>query len=174
MPLDTLRAKTALVPQSPILFTGDVSANIAYGQPDASHAEIEAAARAAHAHEFISQLPEGYQSLLGAQGVRLSGGQRQRIALARAILNNPEILLLDEATSALDTESEYHVQQALAEVMRNRTTVIIAHRLSTIINADQIAVMEQGKVIAIGTHSELLETCDLYQRMANLDFDEID
>lgn len=174
MPLDTLRAKTALVPQSPILFTGDVSANIAYGQPDASHAEIEAAARAAHAHEFISQLPEGYQSLLGAQGVRLSGGQRQRIALARAILNNPEILLLDEATSALDTESEYHVQQALAEVMRNRTTVIIAHRLSTIINADQIAVMEQGKVIAMGTHSELLETCDLYQRMANLDFDEID
>ncbi len=174
MPLDTLRAKTALVPQSPILFTGDVSANIAYGQPDASHAEIEAAARAAHAHEFISHLPEGYQSLLGAQGVRLSGGQRQRIALARAILNNPEILLLDEATSALDTESEYHVQQALAEVMRNRTTVIIAHRLSTIINADQIAVMEQGKVIAMGTHSELLETCDLYQRMANLDFDEID
>ncbi len=141
MPLNAWRDKTALVPQSPVLFSGDVRYNIAYGRPEATDAEIEAAARTANAHDFIMALPEGYASELGAQGVRLSGGQRQRIALARAILNDPEILLLDEATSALDTESEYLVQQALTEVMRGRTTIIIAHRLSTIINADQIAVI---------------------------------
>lgn len=166
------RDKAALVPQSPVLFSGDIRHNIAYGNPDASDDQIEAAARAAHADEFISQLPEGYKSQLGSQGVRLSGGQRQRLALARAILNDPEILLLDEATSALDTESEYYVQQALTEVMRDRTTVIIAHRLSTIINADVIAVMEKGRIIATGTHTELLESCPLYARLASLQFDE--
>lgn len=166
------RDKAALVPQSPVLFSGDIRHNIAYGNPDASDDQIEAAARAAHADEFISQLPEGYKSQLGSQGVRLSGGQRQRLALARAILNDPEILLLDEATSALDTESEYYVQQALTEVMRDRTTIIIAHRLSTIINADVIAVMEKGRIIATGTHTELLESCPLYARLASLQFDE--
>ena len=166
------RDKAALVPQSPVLFSGDIRHNIAYGNPEASDDQIEAAARAAHADEFISQLPEGYSSQLGSQGVRLSGGQRQRLALARAILNDPEILLLDEATSALDTESEYHVQQALTEVMRDRTTIIIAHRLSTIINADVIAVMEKGRIIATGTHTELLESCPLYARLASLQFDE--
>lgn len=166
------RAKAALVPQSPVLFSGDIRLNIAYGAPGATDAQVEAAAKAAHAHEFISELPEGYQSQLGAQGVRLSGGQRQRIALARAILNDPEILLLDEATSALDTESEHHVQQALTEVMRDRTTIIIAHRLSTIINADMIAVMDKGQVIATGTHSNLLTSCPLYARLASLQFRE--
>lgn len=166
------RDKAALVPQSPVLFSGDIRHNIAYGNPEASDDQIEAAARAAHADEFISQLPEGYKSQLGSQGVRLSGGQRQRLALARAILNDPEILLLDEATSALDTESEYYVQQALTEVMRDRTTIIIAHRLSTIINADVIAVMEKGRIIATGTHTELLESCPLYARLASLQFDE--
>ena len=168
--LKQLREHIALVPQQPALFTGDVSYNIGYGRPGASQQDIENAARAAHAHDFISQLPEGYASHLGEQGVRLSGGQRQRIALARAILNDPRILLLDEATSALDTESEYHVQQALEELMHNRTTVIIAHRLSTILHADCIAVMDQGRLVATGTHQELLASCELYQRLASLQF----
>ena len=168
--LKQLREHIALVPQQPALFTGDVSYNIGYGRPGASQQDIENAARAAHAHDFISQLPEGYASHLGEQGVRLSGGQRQRIALARAILNDPRILLLDEATSALDTESEYHVQQALEELMHNRTTVIIAHRLSTILHADCIAVRDQGRLVATGTHQELLASCELYQRLASLQF----
>ena len=168
--LKQLREHIALVPQQPALFTGDVSYNIGYGKPGAGQQEIEAAARAAHAHAFISALPDGYNSHLGEQGVRLSGGQRQRIALARAILNDPRILLLDEATSALDTESEYHVQKALEELMHNRTTVIIAHRLSTILHADCIAVMEHGRLVATGTHQELLSSCELYQRLARLQF----
>ena len=172
MGLQQLRENIALVPQQPALFTGDVRYNIAYGKPNSSDEEIEAAARAAHAHEFISQLPEGYGSHLGEQGVRLSGGQRQRIALARAILNDPKILLLDEATSALDTQSEHQVQLALQELMHNRTTVIIAHRLSTILHADNIAVMDRGQLVATGTHGELLQTCELYARLASLQFRE--
>ena len=172
--LKQLREHIALVPQQPALFTGDVRYNIAYGRLDAGEEQIVAAARAAHADEFISRLPDAYNSHLGEQGVRLSGGQRQRIALARAILNDPRILLLDEATSALDTESEYHVQQALEEMMRNRTTVIIAHRLSTILHADKIAVLDQGRLVATGTHEELLESCDLYARLARLQFREPD
>jgi len=168
--LQQLRSHIALVPQQAALFTADVRYNIAYGRPDASDADVIAAAKAAHAHEFIERLPEGYQSHLGEQGVRLSGGQRQRISLARAILNDPEILLLDEATSALDTESEFKVQQALQELMRNRTTVIIAHRLSTILHADTIAVMDHGELIATGTHESLLTTCPLYARLASLQF----
>jgi len=170
--LQQLREHIALVPQQPALFTGDVRYNIAYGKPGASDEEVIAAARAAHADEFIALLPDGYASHLGEQGVRLSGGQRQRIALARAILNDPEILLLDEATSALDTESEYQVQLALQELMQNRTTVIIAHRLSTILHADKIAVLDQGKLVATGTHSNLLQSCDLYSRLASLQFRE--
>ncbi|WP_116367993.1 ABC transporter transmembrane domain-containing protein [Parahaliea mediterranea] len=170
--LHDLRAHIALVPQQPALFTGDVRYNIAYGRPQASGEEVFAAARAAHAHDFIQQLPEGYASHLGEQGVRLSGGQRQRIAIARAILNDPDILLLDEATSALDTESEHQVQQALEELMRGRTTVIIAHRLSTILHADRIAVMDNGRVVAAGTHDSLLRDSPLYARLASLQFRE--
>jgi ATP-binding cassette subfamily B protein len=164
------REHIALVPQQPALFTGDVRYNIAYGNPEASDQEIVAAAEAAHAHDFIQHLPEGYRSHLGEQGVRLSGGQRQRIALARAILNDPRILLLDEATSALDTESEHQVQLALQELMRDRTTVIIAHRLSTILHADRIAVLDDGQLVAVGTHTELLRSCELYARLASLQF----
>ncbi len=165
-----LRGYLGVVPQAPALFTENVSYNIAYGKPGASQAEIEGAARAAHAHEFIEKLPEGYDSHLGERGVRLSGGQKQRIAIARAILKDPDVLLLDEATSALDAESEYQVQAALQELMKNRTTIIIAHRLSTILHADRIAVLDHGQLIASGTHQQLLASCELYQRLANLQF----
>ena len=171
IPLDSWRQKIALVPQQPALFSGDILYNIAYGASDSSLQAVEAAAQMAHAHEFINSLPDGYHSHLGAQGVRLSGGQRQRIALARAILADPELLLLDEATSALDTESEWHVQQALKEIMQGRTTVVIAHRLSTVINADRIIVMEAGSVVDSGRHDELMARCDLYQRLARLQFE---
>lgn len=170
--LATLRSQLAVVPQQPVLFTASVHDNIAYGDPNASRAVVEAAARAAHADDFIRRLPEGYDSHLGELGVRLSGGQRQRIALARAILRNPRILLLDEATSALDSESEHHVQEALREVMRDRTTLIIAHRLSTILHVDRIAVLEEGRLIATGTHQSLLRDCPLYAKLAELQFQE--
>ena len=167
-----LRRQMALVAQQPTLFTANVLDNIRYGKPDASEAEVVAAAKAAHAHAFIEQLPEGYQSDLGEQGVRLSGGQKQRITIARAILNDPRILLLDEATSALDTESEHAIKLALDNLMAGRTTVIIAHRLSTILHADQIVVMDQGTVVAQGKHNELLESSELYARLAALQFKE--
>ena len=168
--LQSLRSKIAVVAQQPSLFSGDVLHNIRYGKPNASEQEVIAAAKAAHAHEFIEKLPDGYQSHLGEQGVRLSGGQRQRIAIARAILKDPKILLLDEATSALDSESEYHVQQALQTLMHDRTTVIIAHRLSTIVGADKIAVMDNGQLVALGSHEQLLESSKLYSRLAELQF----
>lgn len=167
-----LREHMALVPQQPALFTADVMHNIRYGKLDASDEEVHAAAKAAHAHEFIEALPEGYKTELGEKGAQLSGGQRQRIAIARAILKDPKILLLDEATSALDAQSEYHVQQALNELMKNRTTLIIAHRLATIIHADKIIVLEHGKVVATGKHQELLASSSLYQRLAQLQFNE--
>jgi ATP-binding cassette subfamily B protein len=166
----TLREHIAVVPQSPAMFTADVAYNIGYGKPGATEEEITAAAVSAHADDFIRKLPQGYQSHLGEQGVRLSGGQKQRIAIARAILKDPEILLLDEATSALDAESEFQVQLALEELMENRTTIIIAHRLSTILHADQIAVLDQGRLVATGTHNSLLHECELYRRLANLQF----
>lgn len=167
---EVLRSQIALVPQQPALFTADVKYNIRYGNPEASDEEVVAAAKAAHAHDFIMALPETYDSQLGEQGVRLSGGQRQRIAIARAILKDPRILLLDEATSALDSESERHVQFAIEELMKNRTTIIIAHRLSTVQHADRIAVLDSGRVVAIGTHAELLENSPLYQRLYSLQF----
>ncbi|WP_345791566.1 ABC transporter ATP-binding protein/permease [Vibrio amylolyticus] len=168
-----LRKKMALVPQQPALFSNDVFHNIRYGNPDATDDQVIAAAKKAHAHDFILNLPEGYNSFLGERGVRLSGGQRQRIAIARAILKNPDLLLLDEATSALDSESEHHVQLALEELMRGRTTLIIAHRLSTIKHADKIAVMDQGRLIDVGDHQSLLKSCELYQRLVELQFKEI-
>ena len=168
--LEGLRQQIAVVDQQPTLFTGDVMYNIRYGKLGASDEEVIDAAKAAHADEFIRQLPNGYTSNLGEQGVRLSGGQRQRIAIARALLKNPRILLLDEATSALDAESENKVQLALDKLMKGRTTVIIAHRLATILHADQIVVMDEGRNIAAGSHHELLANNPLYARLAALQF----
>lgn len=165
-----LRACFALVSQSPALFFGSVEDNIRYGRLDASRAEVEAAARAAHAHEFIERLPQGYQTHLGEAGLGLSGGQRQRLAIARALMADAPILLLDEATSALDAESEHLIQQALPSLMAGRTTLVIAHRLATVKQADRIAVVEQGHLAAIGSHAELIESSPLYARLAELQF----
>jgi ATP-binding cassette, subfamily B, bacterial len=166
-----VRARIGLVPQDPVIFSTTALENIRYGRPDASDDEVRAAADAAHALEFIDHLPEGFGSHLGEKGVRLSGGQRQRIAIARAILRNPPILLLDEATSALDAESERLVQAALDRLMQDRTTLIIAHRLATVVNADRIAVIDQGHIVALGSHSELMRQGGLYARLAALQFD---
>lgn len=167
-----LRQQLAVVAQQPTLFSGDVMHNIRYGNPEATEQQVIDAAKAAHAHEFIEKLPQGYDSFLGEQGVRLSGGQRQRVAIARAILKDPPILLLDEATSALDAESEHRVQQALDNLMQGRTTIVIAHRLATIRNADQIAVLDQGQLVAQGTHDELVQNSPLYRRLSELQFQE--
>ena len=168
--LNTLRNKMGMVAQNPILFSSDVTHNIRYGNPSASDEQVYAAAKHAHADEFIKQLPQGYNSFLGEQGVRLSGGQKQRIVLARAILKDPEILLLDEATSALDAQSEHHVQAALEHLMQNRTTLIIAHRLATVKHADMIVVMENGEIKATGTHQQLMANNPLYQKLCELQF----
>lgn len=168
--LENLRRQFAIVSQQPAMFTGNVRDNIRYGRPEASDEEVEAAARAAYADEFIEQLPQRYDSFLGEAGIRLSGGQRQRLAIARAILRDAPILLLDEATSALDAESERKVQLALEGLMRNRTTLIIAHRLATVKNVDTIVVMEAGRVVAQGSHQQLLESSPLYAKLAALQF----
>lgn len=171
---EDVRRSIGLVPQETVLFGASARENIRYGRPDATDAEIEAAAVAAAADEFLRKLPQGYDTFLGERGTRLSGGQRQRIALARAILKDPPILLLDEATSSLDAESERLVQQALERLMKGRTTIIIAHRLATVLKADRIVVMDHGHKISVGTHAELLKHSPLYARLAALQFTSAD
>ena len=165
-----VRAAIGLVPQDPILFSDTAAENIRYGRPDADMAAVRAASEIANANDFIDQLPAGFDSHLGEKGVRLSGGQRQRVAIARAVLKDPTLLLLDEATSSLDAESERAVQAALEKVMEGRTTLVIAHRLATVLKADRIIVMDQGRVVASGTHTQLLRDNPLYARLAALQF----
>jgi subfamily B ATP-binding cassette protein MsbA len=168
--LADLRGAIGIVPQDPALFSGSIRENIAYARPGASSAEIEAAARAAHAYEFIERLPEGFETVVGERGVKLSGGQRQRIAIARAILKNPSVLILDEATSNLDTESERLIEDALGQLLVGRTTLIIAHRLSTVRRADRLVVIDRGRIVEAGTHAALLELGGLYARLYQRQF----
>ena len=168
--LDSLREQVGIVPQETVLFNGSVYDNILYGRLDATREEVEAAAKAANAHDFIMQLPNGYETMLGDRGMNISGGQRQRISIARAILKNPQILILDEATSALDTESERVVQEALDRLMVGRTSFVIAHRLSTIKNADKIMVLENGQLIEQGNHDELMAMDGLYAHLYKIQY----
>jgi subfamily B ATP-binding cassette protein MsbA len=172
--LDSLREHIGIVPQETVLFSRSVRENILYGRLDASEEDIIAAAKAANCHEFITALPQGYDTLVGERGTKLSGGQRQRIAIARMLLKNPQILLLDEATSALDSESEQAVQEALGRLLQGRTTIIIAHRLSTVKIADRVAVIDAGELVELGTHDELLAKGGLYAHLYALQFRETD
>jgi ATP-binding cassette subfamily B protein len=165
-----LRSRLALVPQDPVIFAASVRENVRYGRPAASDAEVENACAAAYASEFVERLPESMDTFLGERGVRLSGGQRQRLSIARALLADRAVLLLDEATSSLDAASEHYVQMALARLMRNRTTLVVAHRLATVQNADRIVVMDEGRIIATGTHDQLVREKGLYARLAALQF----
>jgi len=161
----SLRRLMGIVTQEVILFNDTIANNIAYGETEFTAEQITAAAKLANAYDFIMQTPNGFETMIGERGVRLSGGQRQRISIARAILKNPPILIFDEATSSLDSESEYLIQEAIANLMRERTTLIIAHRLSSIINADKIVIIEAGRIIDQGSHGELLARSHRYQRL---------
>jgi ATP-binding cassette, subfamily B, bacterial MsbA len=174
MRLADLRTAVGLVPQETLLFSSSIRENIAYGNPEASDAEVEAAARAAHAHEFVKLLQEGYDTKVGERGIKLSGGQRQRVSIARAILKDPAVLILDEATSSLDTESEALIEDALNHLLKGRTTLIIAHRLSTVRRADRLLVLDQGQIVEEGTHAELLARGGLYARLYARQFREDD
>jgi subfamily B ATP-binding cassette protein MsbA len=165
LPLIELRTAVGIVPQEPLLFADTIYENIAYGRPEASSEEVMQAARFAHAHEFIQGLGAGYETMVGERGIRLSGGQRQRIAIARIFLKEPEILILDEATSSLDTESEALVEAALETVMEGRTTLIIAHRLKTVQRADRVLVIDDGRILEQGTHSDLVAEGGMYARL---------
>ena len=166
----SIRSLLGVVSQDTVLLNDTVHANIAYGSPGATRGQVEAAADAANAAGFIAQLPQGYDTALGERGTRLSGGQRQRVAIARALLRDPPILILDEATSALDTESERLVQQAIDRLMRERTVLVIAHRLATVRDADEIVVLDAGRVVQRGTHEELFRARGLYRRLYDLQF----
>jgi ABC-type multidrug transport system fused ATPase/permease subunit len=166
--LTSLRAQIGIVTQETILFNETVAHNIAYGKPGASREEVVRAAQLAYAHEFIQDLPRGYDTVIGERGVKLSGGQRQRIAIARALLKNAPILILDEATSELDAESEFMLQKALANLVEGRTVFVIAHRLSTVMKADRIVVVDGGQIVEMGTHEELLARKGLYNRLHTL------
>jgi subfamily B ATP-binding cassette protein MsbA len=166
--IQSLRGLIGVVAQDTVLFNDSVAGNILLGKPGAAMAEVEDAARIANAHEFISKLDAGYYYNIGDRGAKLSGGQRQRLSIARAVLKNPPILILDEATSALDTESERLVQDALAKLMKTRTSIVIAHRLSTIQNADEILVLNDGEIVERGTHNQLINKGGLYKRLVDL------
>lgn len=170
--LGSLRRNIGIVSQDAFLFDATVSENIAYGQDEPDAERVESCARAAYAHDFVTEMPEGYGTVLGERGVRLSGGQKQRLTIARALLKDPPLLILDEATSALDTEAERKVQAALENLMRDRTSIVIAHRLSTIIGADRIVVMQAGRIVDTGTHAELLGRCALYKRLHSMQFQD--
>jgi ATP-binding cassette, subfamily B, bacterial len=165
--LRTLRKFISVVPQETVLFNASIRENISYGLPDVSDAEIANALAMANAQEFIDQMPEGLDTEIGERGASLSGGQRQRLAIARAIIRDPKILILDEATSALDTESELLIQDAISKLRKDRTTFIVAHRLSTVRDADRIAVMENGRIVEIGTHNQLIEQSGRYKELVN-------
>ncbi|MCY1274906.1 ATM1-type heavy metal exporter [compost metagenome] len=160
-----MRSAIGIVPQDTVLFNDTIYYNISYGRPEASREEVEAAARAAHIHDFILRLPDGYETQVGERGLKLSGGEKQRVAIARALLKNPAILIFDEATSALDSKSEKAIQTALDRIQVGRTTLVIAHRLSTVMDADQILVLDAGRVLEKGTHRELLEAGGTYAQM---------
>jgi subfamily B ATP-binding cassette protein MsbA len=170
--VSSLRSQIGIVTQETVLFDDTIASNIAYGRPSATRAEIEAAARSAHAHEFIAALDDGYDTMIGERGQRLSGGQRQRIAIARAILRDSPILVLDEATSSLDAESESLVQQALSNLMTNRTSFVIAHRLSTVRRADVIVVLDEGRIVESGKHEDLIAKGGPYAKLYELQLQE--